>query len=38
MRLAEATGNRRLIAMYVPLVDELRRVGGVVPPAAWFLH
>jgi hypothetical protein len=26
MRLAEATGNRRLVAMYVQLVDELRRV------------
>jgi hypothetical protein len=26
MRLAEATGNSRLIAMYVRLVDELRRV------------
>jgi DNA-binding GntR family transcriptional regulator len=26
MGLAEATGNRRLIAMYVRLVDELRRV------------
>jgi DNA-binding GntR family transcriptional regulator len=36
MRLAEATGNRRLIAMYVRLVDELRRVFGLVfqDPAA----
>jgi DNA-binding GntR family transcriptional regulator len=30
MRLAEATGNRRLIAMYVRLVDELRRVFRLV--------
>jgi hypothetical protein len=26
MRLAEVTGNRRLVAMYVQLVDEFRRV------------
>jgi DNA-binding GntR family transcriptional regulator len=36
MRLAEATGNRRLIAMYVRLVDELRRVFRLIfqDPAA----
>jgi DNA-binding GntR family transcriptional regulator len=36
MRLAEATGNRRLIAMYVQLVDELRRVFRLIfqDPAA----
>jgi DNA-binding GntR family transcriptional regulator len=36
MRLAEATGNRRLISMYVRLVDELRRVFTLIytDPAA----
>jgi DNA-binding GntR family transcriptional regulator len=36
MRLAEATGNRRLTAMYVRLVDELRRVFRLIfqDPAA----
>lgn len=35
-RLAEATGNRRLVAMYVRLVDELRRVFSLIfqDPAA----
>ena len=30
MRLAEATGNRRLVSMYVRLVDELRRVFTLI--------
>jgi DNA-binding GntR family transcriptional regulator len=36
MRLAEATGNRRLVSMYVRLVDELRRVFTLIytDPAA----
>lgn len=36
MRLAEATGNRRLVSMYVRLVDELRRVCMLIytDPAA----
>jgi DNA-binding GntR family transcriptional regulator len=36
MRFAEATGNRRLVSMYVRLVDELRRVFTLIytDPAA----
>jgi DNA-binding GntR family transcriptional regulator len=36
MRLAEATGNRRLVSMYVRLLDELRRVFTLIyhDPAA----
>jgi len=36
MRLAEATGNRRLVLMYVRLLDELRRVFTLIyaDPAA----
>ena len=40
MRLAEATGNRRLVSMYVRLVDELRRVFTLIysdPAAAGML-